>query len=81
MAREQYVVMADVKGDGGLTRKAFDVDDATIYEDAVDDARVEVVRVCHVLDEEPFGVRIILDCSEEARIHVPAGVFAYSALD
>ena len=81
-SRGQYVVMADVKGDGGLSRKAYDVDDAIIYEDAAGagDARVESVRVCHVLDQEPFGVKIIADCKQETRIHVPAGTMVRNAL-
>lgn len=81
-SEEVYVVMADERGDGGLTRREIPVSQAVIYQDAdAGGARVEEVDTRVMLDATPLlvPVRVTGSARTEYRIHVPAGTLVAEA--
>lgn len=81
----EYVVMEDERGDGGLARKSYPVDEVRVYEDAdASTARVEEVEIMSEPVEGTFlgiwPVTGYLDSEEETRIHVPEGTLDMARL-
>lgn len=81
----EYVVMEDERGDGGLARKSYPVDEVRVYEDAdTATARVEEVEISEPAEGTFLGIWPVtgyLHFGEETRIHVPEGTLDMTRID